>query len=236
MAQDPHRLPAPSSRAEVDAFLHRLAALPGRDGGRRGRLIFALDATASRQPTWDRACRIQGEMFRETAALGGLDLQLCWYRGCGEFHADPWGVDSTTLLGHMTGVVCRGGATQIGRVLRHALAESRATKVDALVFVGDCMEEDLDPLCSLAGELGLLGVPAFLFQEGRDPVAGHAFAALARLSGGAHCRFDAGSARQLRDLLAAVAVYAVGGRQALEAFGERRGGVVPLLTRQLRGD
>src|SRR3546814_9870581 len=44
---------------------------PQRDGGRRGRLIFAMDATASREPTWDRACRLQGEMFKETAALGG---------------------------------------------------------------------------------------------------------------------------------------------------------------------
>ena len=192
-----------------------------------------MDATASREPSWDQACRIQGEMFRETSALGGLEIQLCWYRGFEEFHAGPWSVDSGRLLRQMTGVHCLGGTTQIAKVLRHAIAETRKTKVDALVLVGDCMEEHLDTLCGLAGEMGVLGVPAFLFQEGRDPVAEQAFSQIARLSGGAHCRFDAGSAQQLRDLLSAVAVYAAGGRRALEDFGQRRGGSVPLLTRQL---
>jgi hypothetical protein len=45
---------------------------------RARRLIFALDATASREPTWDSACRIQGEIFEATAAIGGLDLQLAY--------------------------------------------------------------------------------------------------------------------------------------------------------------
>jgi hypothetical protein len=232
MAKPSDRLPARSSRTEVDDFLRRVAVTPG-PAARRGRLIFALDATASREPTWDRASHIQAEMFRETAGLGGLETQLCWYRGLGEFHADPWTRDSATLLRHMSGVFCLGGLTQIERVLRHAAAEARAGGVDALVFVGDCVEEGVDPLAQLGGELGLLKVPAFLFQEGQDPTATRAFAQIARLSGGAHCRFDAGSAQQLRDLLSAVAVYAAGGRRALEDFARRRGGSVPLLTRQL---
>ena len=58
--------------------------------GERGRLIFAMDATASREPTWDHACHIQGEMFRETQALGGLEIQLIYYRGFGECKASPW--------------------------------------------------------------------------------------------------------------------------------------------------
>ena len=235
MSKHEDQLPSQSGRSEVDAFLRRVAATPpGKPAGRRGRLMFAMDATASRQPIWDRACRIQGEMFRETATLGGLETQLCWYRGFGEFHADPWTADSGQLLQHMTAVFCLGGTTQIARVLQHAIAESKVAKVDALVLVGDCMEEDLDTLCGLAGELGLLWVPAFLFQEGHDPIAERAFARIARLTGGAHCRFDAGSAQQLKDLLSAVAVYAAGGRRALEDFGRRRGGAVPLLTRQLQ--
>ncbi|MBM3512010.1 MAG: VWA domain-containing protein, partial [Alphaproteobacteria bacterium] len=64
--------PAPrSSRAEVDAFLKKVAQTVPVAAGGRGRLMFALDATASREPTWDRACQIQGQMFAETAALGG---------------------------------------------------------------------------------------------------------------------------------------------------------------------
>jgi hypothetical protein len=95
------------------------------------------------------------------------------------------------------------------------------------------MEEDIDRLCHLAGELGLLGVPVFLFHEGGDPIVRRAFEQLARLSGGAYCPFDSASAQQLRDLLSAVAVYAAGGRKALLDFEGRRGGGTLRLTHQL---
>jgi hypothetical protein len=231
----PDKTPAdrPASGA-VEEFLQKLAALPKvHAGGPRGRLIFALDATASRQPTWDWACQIQAEMFQEAAALGGLDIQLVYYRGFGEFEASPWLGDSRELTRRMTGVRCLGGRTQIERVLDHAIAETRRQRVNALVFVGDCMEESIDALCHRAGQLGVLGLPAFLFHEGRDSLAEAAFQQMARLSRGACCPFDAGSARQLRELLRAVAVYAAGGQRALEDYGRRAGGEVLRLTRQL---
>ncbi len=220
------KLPTESSDAEVAAFLAKVAAIPPKAAGGTGRLIFALDATVSREPTWDTACDIQAEMFAETASLGRLLVQLVYYRGFREFHASPFADDATALLGRMTGVRCRGGRTQIGRVLRHALTESAKQKVDALVFVGDACEEAIDPLCHGAGELGLRGVPAFVFHEGQDPVAGRAFKEIAKLSGGAYCRFDSASARALRELLSAVAVYAVGGRRALEDYHRRAGRTV----------
>ncbi len=230
-------LPQKSSKAAIDSFLDRVRSTPAaRPFGERGRLLFALDATASREPTWDRACRIQGEMFRETAALGGLEIQLCYYRGFGEFEASPWLSSSGELLRRMTSVSCRGGHTQIEKVLRQALEQTRQKKVQALVFVGDCMEEDVDRLCHLAGELGVLGVPVFLFHEGEEPVAQRAFREIARLTRGAYCAFDANSAEQLRDLLRAVAVYAAGGRVALENFSQRRGELVQRMTRQLSKD
>jgi hypothetical protein len=72
--KDPSRLPEKSSRGDIDNFLRQVAGLPAlKPGGQRGRLIFAMDATASREPTWDQACRIQARMFTETASLGGLD-------------------------------------------------------------------------------------------------------------------------------------------------------------------
>src|SRR3546814_12721854 len=74
MAKDP-KLPQASS-PEVDAFLRKLADTPApgpASGDKRGRLIFAMDATASREPTWDRASHLQAEMFKETEALGGLE-------------------------------------------------------------------------------------------------------------------------------------------------------------------
>jgi hypothetical protein len=235
MTNERGKLPEkPTARAEVDAFLQKLAAMPTvRPAGQRGRLIFALDATASRQPTWDRACHIQAEMFKETAALGGLDIQLVFYRGFGEFHASAWLSSADDLLKQMTAVACLGGKTQIGKVLRHALADSKRQKVNAIVFVGDCMEEDIDKLCGLAGELGLLNVPVFIFHEGRETRAANAFRQIARLSNGAYCPFDANSAQQLRELLSAVAVYAAGGRPALEDYSRRTGGATLLLARQV---
>src|SRR3546814_4679873 len=96
----------------------------------------------------------------------------------------------------MTGVFCLAGRTQIGKVLKRAAKETKQRKVAAVVFVGDAMEEDLDHLGHLAGELGLLGVPCFMFHEGGDPVARLAFQQIARLSGGAFCTFDSASARR----------------------------------------
>lgn len=190
----------------------------------------------SREPTWDRACAIQGDMFSETAALGGLDIQLVYYRGFGECRASRWVGDPTALLGLMTGVSCRAGHTQIGKILAHAARETRKRKVDALVFIGDAMEENADTLGQRAGELGVLGVPVFVFQEGDDPVVRRVFEEVARLSGGAYCPFDSASAEHLRELLSAVAVYAAGGRQALLEFGRKRGGEkLRLLTAQIRG-
>ncbi len=227
-------LTKPSPSGEIDAFLNKVASTPVlRPDGARGRLIFALDATASREPTWDRACQIQGEMFSETEALGGLEIQMVYYRGFGSFNVTPWSNNSKSLVGYMTDVHCSGGRTQIERVLAHTLSETQRGKVNALIFVGDCVEEDVDQLCIIAGELGLLGVPVFVFQEGDEPLAATTFRQIAELSGGAHCRFDSSSARQLRDLLAAVAVYAAGGRVALARYGEKMGGEALLITKQI---
>ncbi len=219
---------------DVNAFLRQVAATP-RTGpaGARGRLIFAMDATASREPTWDQAARIQSSMFADTQALGGIEVQLCYYRGFRECEHSDWIADSETLLARMSRVFCAAGLTQIGRVLEHAIAEAGRGRVNALVFVGDCMEEDREGLADRAGRLGLLGVPAFVFQEGRDPVAEASFRDIARLSGGAWCPFDANSPHLLRDLLGAVAVYAAGGRKALTRYGEARGGAVLRLTHQV---
>ena len=235
MADKSRKLPAKSAQAEVDAFLAKVASTPTvKTSSTRGRMIFAMDATASREPTWDRACHIQSEMFLETEALGGLDIQLCYYRGFRDFYTSTWLGRPADLLAKMREVRCAGGMTQIERVLRHTAAEAQENKVNALVFVGDCMEENIDQLCHMGGELGILGVPAFLFHEGDDVAAERAFREIARLSGGAYCRFDANSAHQLRDLLSAVAVYAAGGRKALEDFGQRQGGVALRLTRQFK--
>jgi hypothetical protein len=225
----------PSSAADVERFLAEIAARPRPVGTGMGRLIFAMDATASRQPTWDLAAQLQGEMFAAAAALGGFSTQVCFYRGFGEFRVSPWLNQPGAVHRLMSSVVCRAGRTQIAKVLQHAINETRRQKVSALVFVGDCCEEELDPLAGLAGDLGVFGVPAFMFQEGNDVAARVAFQEIARLTRGAWCPFDQASADMLRQLLRAVAVFVAGGRAALEDLAKREHDAARLLTRQLDG-
>ncbi len=222
----------PSSDHEVASFIEKMkTAAPTSHTGARGRLVFAMDATMSRQPTWDMALKLQADMFLTVKSIGGLDVQLIYFRSFDECRASKWVSDPEALARLMTGMRCLGGFTQIRKVLTHTRKEAEKQKVNALVYVGDCMEEDIDHLANLAGELGLLGVPAFMFQEGHDQPAERAFREIARLTKGAYCRFDAGSADQLRELLRAVAAYAAGGQKALESSARGRG---QLLLEQLK--
>jgi hypothetical protein len=229
------KLPA-SAEGDISAFLEEVNRLPpsAKADGKRGRLIFGMDATMSRQPTWDRALQIQSEMFLETERIGGLDVQLVYFRGFNECRASKWTSEPAALARLMTGVQCQGGNTQIGKVLAHIRREAAAGKINAAVYVGDAMEENIDALCKKAGEIGLLGVPIFMFQEGSDGAAERGYREIARLTRGAYFRLTSSSARMLRELLAAVAVYAAGGRQALVDHSKEKGGTALLLLEQLR--
>jgi hypothetical protein len=234
-AAAPSPQPAASSRADIDLFLNRVKSLSSATRpGERGRMIFALDATISRQPTWDTASRLQAEMFREAASVGGLDIQLVYYRGFAECRASSWVTGPQRLGKLMAQIDCRAGQTQIGKVLAHARRENDAGKVAVLVFVGDAMEEELDALCAAAGELGLRNVRALMFQEGYDPVCEQAFREVARLTHGAFCRFAPGAAHELAELLRAAAAYAAGGMTALAALEARHAPGVVQLIEQLK--
>jgi hypothetical protein len=216
--------------ADIDAFVAEMTKSSAPASG-SGRLIFALDATASRRETWDMACQLQGDMFRSVAAVGGLNVQLVYYRDLSECRSSRWIKDPGELAQLMTRIDCRAGKTQIGKILAHAKRETGVLKVSALVFVGDACEEDEDKLLPDAHELGRLGVPVFMFQEGNNHTVERVFREIARLSKGAYCRFDEGSAKQLGELLKAVALFAVGGIAALEA--NRDASAIKLLS-QLR--
>jgi hypothetical protein len=234
MTDEKQRIERAKRAESVTAFLEQVATLPVP--GHRGRLIFAIDATASREPTWDQASHLQVEMFQVTEKLAGLEVQLVHYRGHREFQASGWLAESSALAQRMTAVRCRGGLTQIERVLRHAAQESTAGRVSALVFVGDCVEESPTQLYHAAAELALRGTPAFMFLEGHDGNAQSCFAEIARITRGAFCRFDSGSAAQLRQLLTAVAVYASGGRDALQRLTDGGDSLMRRLAHQLQGD
>jgi hypothetical protein len=208
--------PRPVS-ADIAAFVEAARKAPAPPASGRGRLIFALDATMSRQATWDLAQTLQARMFQVAADLGGLDVQLVYFRGFRECRASKFVSGGQGLADLMSKIEVRGGATQIGRVLAHARDEARRGKIGALIFVGDAMEENIDGLLATAGELALAGVKAFMFQEGEDAVAARAFSEIARLSGGAYGAFDVDAAHRLEGLLRAAAAYAAGGRAGLEA-------------------
>ncbi|MBB6307745.1 VWA domain-containing protein [Xanthobacter tagetidis] len=216
-----------SSADDTARFLEAVKRAPGIAPG-RGRLAFALDATASRQPTWNLACDIQSGMFAAAARHGGLDMQIVYYRGQGECRASPFVGDAATLGRLMGSIGCEGGLTQINRVLSHLLSEAERSGLRAAVFVGDALEENEDRLHALAGQLALRGVRLFVFQEGDDPQVERCFRALAAVTGGAYCRFDARAGAQLRQLLEAVAAYAAGGRAALTA--RRDAGALKLIA------
>ena len=211
--------PARRSEArEIEAFVRQARAIgAAKSGTAAGRLILSLDATMSRQPTWDLACALQAEMFDAVANAGSLNVQLVYFRGLSECRASKFVSDTAALKRLMIRIECRAGHTQFGKVLAHALKETAAGKVNALIYIGDAMEERIDDLAEKAGNLGLHGVPVFVFQEGRDAVAESAFREIARLSKGAWFRFDRNSASTLAGLLSAVAVFATGGMPALEA-------------------
>jgi len=222
-----------AKKKDVKDFLSKVAEMSRSSGPQTAgdaRLIFALDATASRQASWDVASQLQTEMFVSAQALGGLHVQLCYFRGFGEFFSSDWQSNADDLLRTMSGIYCQAGATQLERVLRHGIDENNRRKIKCIVYIGDAMEENIDILAQLAGKLGLLRIPLFMFQERNDPIARQAFLELTRLSGGAYSQFDSASADQLKDLLKAVAIYAAGGLKALQDFSKGSDRAVKLLA------
>jgi hypothetical protein len=215
----------PSGKASVDQFLAEVSGARIPSMRPTQRMLFGIDATASRQPTWDLACELHAELFVAAARAGNLAIQLCYYRGLNEFVASQWATTSNQLCEQMISVSCRGGQTQVCRLLEHALQEAARHPVRALVFIGDCFEEDEATALRFVGQLAIRALPVFIFQEGRNLTAARVFSSIARLSNGAHVPFDAASPEQLKRLLGAIAQFASGGRSALEDYARRIGGV-----------
>src|SRR5262249_59292522 len=116
-------------------FMERLKTQP-----HRGRLAFIVDATQSREATWDLAIKLQTEMFEAAVALGTLQLQLTFLRGTGsaaECKHTPWISDGRELVRRMSKVACRGGFTQIQRGLRHGTAGDPQRAISARGAIGD---------------------------------------------------------------------------------------------------
>jgi hypothetical protein len=215
-------LPSVSTRPHLEKFFSKVDPV-------RGWLIFAIDATASRQASWDTAAKLTAQMFDAVAGIGGLDIQMVYYRGVSECVASRWLSDARSLSTIMSGVMCRSGETQIEKVLAHARKEHQRQKIDGVILISDACEEFPNELYGAAHELG--SVPVFLFQEGDDRHVTEIFAKIAGITGGAIAKFDISAAQRLAELLKAVAVFAAAGIQALAA---EKSEAARLLLRQIR--
>lgn len=228
-----------SNRKEIDTFIAKANMLQAQQHQSKARLLFAMDATASRQPTWDQASHLQISMFNATAEHPGqatLSVQVAYYRGFDEFAATPWLSEPKQIQKKMAMVSCMGGYTQIKRVLNHALNEHKKEPLKAVVFIGDALEEEADELCHLAGKMGLYKIPLFMFQEGFDTRVSQTFQQMCYLSGGAFAHFDQHSPKLLTELLGAVACYTTGGKDALKKYVENKSDEVKRLTSQIQGN
>ena len=210
-------VPASIDKGDVAAFLAKTRMVRKAQAQQglapvSGRLIFALDATMSRQPTWDLASSLQSELFEVAAKHGGLATQLVYFRGTAECRSSRWTRSAADMIGWMERFECRAGRTQLGRILQHVKNEASEHSIEAVVYVGDCLEEDPDIVVGLAGDIGLKRIPVFVFQEGDDRLASVVFKDIARLTGGAYGRFDAHARHLLGDYLKGIAAYAASGR------------------------
>jgi len=234
MSKNPTSQNEPAQPSQAVATFIAQAKSPAKLPGTpiESRIIFGMDATASREPTWDQASQIQHEMFAAVQSNQRLAVQLCFYSGFRELKASRFCHSATELQNLMSKVRCKGGHTQIGRLLKHALKVSRTDTLKAILFVGDAIEESVDDLCNQAGLLGLKQIPLFIFHEGRDVAVERTFRAMTKLSGGAYAPFDLASPNQLKRLLAGAAAYATGGSAALGSLAHQQPGLKQL-TQQL---
>ena len=202
-----------------------LAKVEWEDLPSRKRLVFAIDATASRQPTWDLASNVQSQMFLEAGRYGGLEVQLVYFRGFDELRKTKFVGSAAPLVQAMVKVTCQSGHTQLVRVLKHIAREHEQAPVAAVILIGDCCEEGIDEVGHAAGLIE--HVPTYCFHEGHNEQGRAAFDAIAKATGGALIPFGSNSPSQLRELLGAVAAYVAGG---IEALVDQRPEIVALLT------
>ena len=212
----------PTSNRGSKSMLDQYLKTHQQVGTGNGRLLFALDATASRQATWNTACRLQADMFRRAGA--GLSVSLCYFRGADEFKATGWVTTGESLVRPMMKLEVQTGFTQIRRVLYHALRQHAEKPIAAVTYVGDACEENVDELAGLASELGALRLPVFMFLEGEpggENEIEKVFRLIAQRSGGAFFWFGIDSPQAVAhfaDTLNAVAKLAVGDAKAVAAL------------------
>ena len=218
---------ASAAAALPAAFSH---AEPPADAGTppRPRLVFAVDATASREPAWAAARKVTDTLVQ--ALPGALDVALAVHGGARVHTFTPFTNNAATLRDRAAGVTCEAGMTRLLPILSTSL---RRQAVRVVVYIGDVFEESLPQARQIADSLGLRGTKLIVLHDtSADPNArrdAEVFWDLAKRTGGCVLPFDASAPERLRDLLSAVAVYAVGGEKLLREKRKELPGAVALL-------
>lgn len=207
-----------TERRLMNEALARLQPKGLKHGGGKGRLIFALDLTGSREHSLKQARIATAAMFDTIKALGAVAIKLVYYRGS-EIKATHWQNDPAVLAHSMRRLSCETGYTQIARMLRLALDEHEP--VCGVVFVGDHCEDDPGELRDLAQALGRKSCRCFVFHEcadhdDRSIEAKPIFKAMASLSGGVYVEFKPDSGAVLREMLGNVGALAAAGVEGVK--------------------
>ncbi len=216
----------PAATALRSALGH---AEPPAEAGppRRPRLVFAVDATASREPAWAAARQVTDALVK--ALPGELDVALAVHGGTRVHTFTAFTNDATMLRDRAAGVTCEAGLTRMLPILSASLKQPA---VRVVVYIGDVFEESLLQGRQLADAMGRQGTKLIVLHDTSDHAAARSaelFWDLAKRTGGCVLPFEASASGKLRDLLSAVAVYAVGGEKLLRARQQSLPGAVMLL-------
>jgi hypothetical protein len=183
----------------------------------RPRLVFAVDATASREPAWAAARQVTDALVK--ALPGALDVALAVHGGSRVHTFTAFTSDANTLRDQAAGVACRAGLTRLLPILAASLKQPA---VRVVIYIGDVFEESVPQARRLADAMGQQGIRLIVMHDTADAAArqdAEVFWDLAKRTGGCVLPFNASASGRLRDLLSAVAIYAVGGEKLLR---ERR--------------
>jgi hypothetical protein len=219
--------------AALPAALGRAEPPAETDTPTRPRLVFAVDATASREPAWAAARQVTDTLVK--ALPGELDVALAVHGGSRVHTFTAFTSDAATLRDRAAGVVCQAGMTRLLPILSTSL---KRPAIRVVVYIGDVYEESVAQGRRLADAMGVHGTKLIVLHDTADPAArrdAEIFWDLAKRTGGCVLPFDASASGKLRDLLAALAVYAVGGEKLLRERRHAMPGAVALLEQLSKG-
>jgi hypothetical protein len=179
----------------------------------RPRLVFGFDATVSRRDAWDTARQVTDALL--LALPNELDVALAVHGGSKLHTFSAFTADARTLRDLAAGIDCIAGETRMLPILAESL---KHPAVRVVVYTGDVFEENPEEGRKLADMMAARGIKLVVLHDGSHDEArrfADVFHDLTRRTGGCVLPFDANAPDKLRDLLAALAVFAVGGTTLL---------------------